>query len=381
MKKNIVISAPLYSLSGYGAHARDIVQSLWDSKKFNIVGVANGWGSTSSSQVISAKMKDILDFCTINKLREGQEFTYIHLGLPSEFKKIPKAQRTIGITAGLETDKIPKDWVEACNKIDLIIVPSYFEKDVFTKCGVTTHVEVVHEGVDIGVFNPLKHSYSPDLQKITTKFNFLTVGQWMNYNTGMDRKQIGLLIEIFSHVFKDRDDVGLVLKTHTLNNSTPDRYFTQQRIEELKEEINSKANIYLLHGELTDNEMSSLYTSDKINLFISLTSGEGWGRPVAEAIACDLPVMVTGWSGHMDFMKLSTPIPFKLSPVPSLGLPWFQRGMRWAYVNVEETINMMKDCVDNYDKYKTIAKEEGERFRRDFNKEITYEKLIKLLDT
>ena len=67
VKRNLLISSPALSLSGYGAHSRDIIESLWNSDKFNISCIINGWAASSSIEGLSVNMRDILEFCVKNK--------------------------------------------------------------------------------------------------------------------------------------------------------------------------------------------------------------------------------------------------------------------------------------------------------------------------
>ena len=62
-------------------------------------------------------------------------------------------------------------------------------------------------------------------------------------------------------------------------------------------------NIYLLHGDLTLEQMALLYNLPKVKAMLSCTHGEGFGRPLAEATCCDLPVIASNWSGQMDFLN------------------------------------------------------------------------------
>lgn len=51
--------------------------------------------------------------------------------------------------------------------------------------------------------------------------------------------------------------------------------------------------------------------------FVLPTHGEGWGRPVMEAMAMELPCIVTYWSGLTDLVDESTAIllkPTKMVP-------------------------------------------------------------------
>ncbi|MCK9541088.1 MAG: glycosyltransferase [Novosphingobium sp.] len=379
MKKNIIFSCPAYSMSGYGAHSRDMIEAIWNSGKFNLSILANGWGGSTNSRYLGLNIKDILDFCNHNKITEEQPYTFVHVGIPTEFKRNSK-YKNIGVTAGLEADRLPNSWVDGCRNVDLLIVPTQFEKDLFIKSGVKTRIEIVNEGVDTEIFHPLQTPIP--LPQYPTKFNFLAVGQWLNFETGTDRKQIGLLLELFLETFKENEDVGLVLKTYHTNFSTPDLHIVRGKLEELKNNIKSKARLYLLHGELYDKGLAGLYTHPDIHALISLTSGEGWGRPLAEAMACDLPIIATGWSGHTEFLNAnnSVVLPYVLRQIPQSNGMWFEKNMKWAYVNINDVILAMRDMIINYDNYKKRATIEGVTFREKFNKKVVYQKLIELLE-
>ena len=49
MITTLLFQAPIFSLSGYGAHARSIITGLWKSQKFNISVAPSGWGATSTT--------------------------------------------------------------------------------------------------------------------------------------------------------------------------------------------------------------------------------------------------------------------------------------------------------------------------------------------
>ena len=74
-------------------------------------------------------------------------------------------------------------------------------------------------------------------------------------------------------------------------------------INRVKDQVSGNLpNIYLVHGELTDEEMNQLNNDSKIKSFISFTKGEGYGRPLAEAAITGKQVITTNWSGHIDFL-------------------------------------------------------------------------------
>ena len=184
MQGNIILRAPVYSQSGYGAHSKDIAMSLWDSQKFNMSIVPTGWGGSSTSlEGMTLREKEAMDFMVNNRLHQNSPFIFVHVGIPNEFQKL--GTLNVGITAGLEADKIRKEWVEGCNLMDLVIVPSSVIKETFINSGVTTRVEVVEEGVDISIFNNEKISLKKDiLENVDTPINLLSIGQWLGGGVG-----------------------------------------------------------------------------------------------------------------------------------------------------------------------------------------------------
>lgn len=384
MLKNIVLRAPVFSQSGYGAHSKDIAMALWNSQKFNVSILPTGWGGASTStEGMTLKEKEALEYMCNNKLHQGVPFIFAHVGLPTEFQKI--GNFNIGITAGLESDSITQEWVNSCNTMDLVIVSSNVVKDIFIRSGVTSRVEAIEEGVDISIFNdkPLVEDLFP---AIDTSHNLLAIGQWLPGRFGEDRKGIGILIDTFLKTFKDDKNVGLVLKTYITNNSSVDFYRLRKLLKDTIASHDRKtANIYLVHGNLTTEQLISLYKHPRINGFVSLTSGEGWGRGIAEAIACDLPVAVTGWGGHMHYsnpryMKL---IEYSLKPVSLSAVQsgFFTPDMIWAYPNLEDAKRKMKQLIENPLSNKKNAIEYGKIFRETYNKDIVYLKLVNLLDS
>ena len=80
-----------------------------------------------------------------------------------------------------------------------------------------------------------------------------------------------------------------------------------QLLHEMKNFVNSfstdiRCKVYLLHGDMTDEEMHSLYRHPKISAFLTLAHGEGFGLPIFEANYSGVPIIATGWSGQLDFL-------------------------------------------------------------------------------
>jgi len=397
-KRNLIIRASAYTRSGYGAHARDIIKALWESNLFNIRLIPTGWGSTSMTDVMDITMMDILSLCVRNEEVVLEDSIFVHLGIPTEFQKLGKYN--VGITAGIECDSRSPEWVKGCNTMDLVVVPSTFMKSVFVRSGVTTNVVVCPEGVDISIFNidaPTDNSVTESKflhrttgmpLEVSTNFNFLVVGQWLPYDIYQDRKQIAFSIKTFIDTFRYVDDVGLIIKVFTYNTDTPDAYFTLQRLKDLLNGYEDKDGIppiYFIHGDLTDTQMSSLYRHPTVKGFFTMTSGEGWGRSLAEAAACGLPIIAPKWSSYLDFVgeKSSVLLPITIQGVPPAVIHsykgMFPNDARWAMVSEDKASEGLKKFKHNYDSYKEEALKYVPIFQEKFNITTAYKVLIDAL--
>jgi len=123
MKPYIVIQGPVATRSGYGAHTRELVSSLLNEKRFDIDIISLPWGDTPMNALDqnNEEHREILSHITTSNITRKPD-VWIQVSIPSEFQSIGKYN--IGVTAGFETDVIPADQLEGCNRMDLIITTS-----------------------------------------------------------------------------------------------------------------------------------------------------------------------------------------------------------------------------------------------------------------
>ena len=227
------------------------------------------------------------------------------------------------------------------------------------------------EGVDTEVYKPLsaleiKSDFTDELNDlIKENFAYLFVGQWTAGKYGEDRKNIPLMIKCFLQAFTNHPNPpALVLKTSGADFSILDKEDTIQSIREIKNQFTSAdklPSIYLIHGDLTIQEMSYLYNNPKIKSFISCTHGEGFGRPLLEASCCGLPVIASNWSGHLDFLneKDALLIGGELKEVPKsmIWKPIIVEPSKWYNVNETDVIRKVRMFHKKY----SIFNKKGKR--------------------
>ena len=382
MKKKIFLRGPLLTRSGYGEQARFALRSLRaHSDKFDIFIQPLEWGKTSWLQESDAEREWIDETIekTIYHVQQGGTYDVsLQVTVPNEFEKL--APVNIGYTAGIETTKVAPQWIEKGNLMDRIIVVSEHAKQVFQR----TEYKAVNEQtkeefpyvltcpVD-AVNYPVKVYKKEDLPELnldlTTKYNFLCVSQMG------PRKNLSNLIKWFVEEFQN-DDVGLVLKTNIMKNSHVDMLATEKTIKQTLSTTpkDRKCKIYLLHGDMTDNEMHSLYTNEKIHAFVSIPHGEGFGLPLFESAYCGLPVVTVGWSGQCDYLfdqhgkEKFYNVSFDLNQIQKDAV-WdgvLQKDSMWAFARESSTKEQMRQCLDdiiaNKNSFCDYALELKERF-------------------
>mgnify|MGYP003116270067 CR=1 FL=1 len=412
MKKQVLMCAPFNTRSGYGDHARSIFYSIMDREDFEIKCVDVRWGETPRNHLDPniPKHKRLLDTFTDGQSIQKPDI-YIDIRIPNEFQT--PAKFNIGITAGVETDVVSPEFIMGCNKMDLNVVTSKFTATTFSKCAYDQTKEVngqqqkigtvklerpmtvLSEGIDTSIYKPIKDAgKSDDLFKkqiydmVDESFVFLHVGQWGKGRYGEDRKNIAVMIKTFLQAFANQPNPpALLLKTNGADFSHLDKDDVIKKIQREKDKFKSAdslPNIYLLHGDLTLEQMALLYNLPKVKAMLSCTHGEGFGRPLAEATCCDLPVITTGWSGQMDFLndKQSTLIGGTLQPVPKelIWKPIIVEPSKWFCADEGDIIRKLRFFKKNHKKLKHQAKILGQVNRSKHSLEAMKKEFNQILD-
>lgn len=399
-KPTIVVSCPIDTYSGYGARARDFVQSIIDLDKYDVKILSQRWGNTRFGY-LKDHNNESLASRVIPQLTQ-QPDVWIQITVPNEFQKIGKYN--IGVTAGIETTLCDPSWIQGCNNMDLVLVSSNHAKKVFEDSkfniqdnrtnqitGVvelSTKVEVLFEGADINKYGPLAWPTKLKLDEVNQQFAFLVVGHWLPGEVGEDRKNIGYTIKAFLETFKNKPkdkQPALVLKVQTgSGTSITDREAVLDRIDAIRKTVKgSLPDVYLVHGDMTDEEVNELYNHGKIKAMISLTKGEGFGRPLLEFSLVNKPIIAPYWSGHVDFLdkEFVKYVGGTLTNVhPSAAVDkMILRESQWFTPDPIQVGQALKDVYSDYKKYKELAKRQGHRSRTQFSYEKMRETLGNIL--
>ena len=400
-----LVTAPVATRSGYGAHGRDICRALIKLDKYDVKIWPVRWGNTPMNALNKDDPNDkmIIDRILPNPQLPKQPELHIHIVIPNEFQTFGKYN--IGITAGLEMTACPPAWLEGMNKMNMNIVPSTFVKDMLTNIKFDINneqdgkkvgelksdkpIEVLFEGTDTNIFkktNEFSKEFVDEMKKVKESFNFLYVGHWLQGDLGKDRKDTGMMLKVFLETFKNlKQKPGLIMKTSGATYSVIDRETMLNKIQIIKDMVKGDLpNIYLLHGDFDDEEMNQIYNHPKVKAHINLTHGEGFGRPLLEASISQKPVIATNWSGHLDFLNknLAVLVGGGLQNVEKGSVPdeFLTEGAQWFTVNYQEASAKMKDVYKSYKKYTLDAKKLGTVNKSKFSLNAMTKELGKILD-
>jgi len=401
MKKKIIVKGPALSRSGYGEQTRFALRSLRAYEdQFDISLVSLNWGKTGWIWEDNEE-REWIDSLIQKAVKDAQQNNAaydmsLQITIPNEFENLAKVN--VGYTAGVETDTVSGHWVEKCNQMDRVIVISEFAKKGIVESMYNARNNTTGEMIEnyhcekpvIPVSYPVRE-FEPEEMKdldLKTDFNFLVVAQW-----GI-RKNLENTIMWFLEEFRD-DEVGLILKTSTANSSNMDYETTSARLEFLLNQVENrdevKCKIYLVHGDLSENNLTWLYRHPKVKCLVSLAHGEGFGLPIFEAAYNELPVLAPAWSGHMDFMVAPKKdkktkktrlrphfarVEYELKEVQphAVWQPIIIPEAKWCYPKPFSYKKQLREVYKNYGFHKSQAKKLKKYVDTRFTAEVQYKK-------
>ncbi|SHF57900.1 Glycosyltransferase involved in cell wall bisynthesis [Desulfacinum infernum DSM 9756] len=347
--------APVYDPSGYGDEARHLIKTV---QRFWPLRVEPA-GRFSEEFVRGMSHEDRQLFGRLQKQPLSDEYLSV-THLPAyAFCPDEKALYNIGRTV-FETDRIPPPWVEACNRMDEIWVPTAFNVETFRRSGVRVPVHVVPQGIDSEFFRPGLRPLSIPGRR---GFAFLSVFEWTH------RKGWDLLLKAWAEAFSPNEDVCLILRTYPINalDSGNVEQIIQGWIDrflrrDLGKSPRDVAPIIVLGTQIPAHAMPRLYAS--ADAFVLPSRGEGWGRPYMEAMACGLPVIGTRWGGNLAFMNSDNSYLVDIEGLEGVGGQMeigFYHGHCWAAPSLASLMTLLRRVYDHPHE----ARLKGARARQD----------------
>lgn len=281
-----------------------------------------------------------------NKLEACRNRSFNRIDVTVRHQWPPDFSRTVQgklvVIQPWEFGSVPVEWVRQINaNVDELWVPSCFVRDCYVQSGVAaTKVQVVPNGVATNCFNPAVLPCNLATQK---RFRFLFVGGTIQ------RKGIDILLAAYSAAFTSDDDVCLVIKD--MGGSTIYQGQTAGEMIAGFKRVATHPEIVYLEEMLDNDRMASLYTS--CHCLVHPYRGEGFGLPIAEAMACGLAPIVTGYGAAVDFCPpeiawlIPAPLQYftvrKVGNLETVDFPWL------AEPDVDALATLMRHAFTHQD--------------------------------
>ncbi|KAI3458794.1 hypothetical protein Pfo_015457 [Paulownia fortunei] len=280
-----------------------------------------------------------------------------------------------------ETDRVNVEHMRRCNRMDRVWVPTDFHVTTFKQSGVDPmKVGKIVQPVDLEFFDAFKVEpldlaslgslvLGSDKLNLKQRFVFLSVFKW-EYRKGWD-----VLLRSYLKEFSRVDDVALYLLTNAYHS---DRDFANKIAEyvedsDLEKPVNGWAPIYVIDNHIAQVDLPRLYLA--ANAFVLPSRGEGWGRPIVEAMAMSLPVITTNWSGPTEYLTDENSYPIPLEGMNEVKEGPF-KGHMWAEPSVDKLQFLMRHVMRNPDEAKSKGMEARLDMMRKFSPEIVAEDII-----
>jgi hypothetical protein len=346
---------------GYNMHARKLAEALV-KKGINLhyafIGGSNADEPTTNNYLVDDLRNDY----------GRMDYPQIVLGVGELcFKNSGKYK--IGFTT-TEVDGIPPAWVKILNQMDEVWTTADFCVDVFKKCGVKVPIFNMGEGIDPGYFHPEIYpmEYQPE-----GEFRFVSCFAWGK------RKGNDVLFKAYQEEFKKDEPVRLVC--NCLPSYAGHDIFAEIKGMKLRDD---SAPITVIDKGLEDYEVPQFYLSG--DCFVLPTRGEGFGLPLLEALACGLPVITTGITGQVDYLKkngkprpgvhLISAKPARFDGNDSV----YYYGFNWTDPNKDELKKAMRFVYENWQKEREKAEKGSAEVRRDFSWDKAADRVIRRLE-
>jgi len=405
MKKRILVRGPALTQSGYGEHARFVLRSLRSREDlFDIYFQPLGWGQTNWlwEDTEERRWMDSLIQKTAMYGRHGGIFDIsVQVTIPNEWHNL--AAKNIGITAGLEMSKVHPEWLVKSREVDKIITISEHSRDTYKNTVYSGASKETGEALELSCGAPIEivrypvKDTDPDKNfKLDLEHdkNFLSVAQWG------PRKNVVNLVKWFVEEFAD-DEIGLILKLNKAKNCLIDQQFCLGSIRNTVGDLlkGAKCSVYLLHGSLTEEQMTSLYIDDRVKAYVTATHGEGFGLPIFEAAYNGLPVIAPDWSGHIDFLRAPTTVKkrgkkvtkirpayarvdYKIQQIPP-EVAWDKvivPDCSWCVPDEGSFKRQMRSVMKDLGRYNSQARKLQDYLEKEYSQEKQYAKMCAAID-
>jgi glycosyltransferase involved in cell wall biosynthesis len=215
-----------------------------------------------------------------------------------------------------------------------VLAPTDFVAKALIDSGVSVPVSTVGYVPQLQAFHQLALEQHASPRDAHRKFTFLHV------SSCFPRKGVDVLLAAFRQAFRGSDPVRLIIKGFPNPHND-----AVAQVEQLRTNDPDIPDIMIVNEDLSEEEMLDLYR--QADAVVLPTRGEGFNIPAAEAMTAGIPLIITGYGGHLDFCGPSDArfVDFRFAPSKShLATP----GSVWVEPDQADLVDALRQIVGDF---------------------------------
>lgn len=349
----------MVEMSGVGGYAKignEFTHQLYTNytKNIEVVTVSNAWdGKDCAHPQFQSMFHELMN----NRL---DKIDLIYTLWTPEIIVKPEYDSPVVLETMFETTSIKDSWVDKCNIASEVWNPSKWGTNVFKSCGVK-NVKHVPFGMDFSTDGESIPQLDAD-----DRFKFLFINQYSV------RKNARMTIQAFLETFSARDNVVLYIRADVLPQLESvgfDQFTIARDLHELKMENPDSPQVILL-DRFTDAILHKLYNS--VDILLAPSSGEGFGKTVAEAASHGVPAIITNWSATSEFIdnKSGFLLGYELDYINlstvEMETYFMVENMQWAIPDYLQLCEYMLYAFEHLDETVQLGKQAEKNVKKQF---------------
>jgi glycosyltransferase involved in cell wall biosynthesis len=326
----------VFGPSGFAAQGREWLALLEDlGLKPSLHGAR--LGSVDGGE--SPAEQDLIERCAARRPQPGG-ITIQHV-LPPHFVPDPDAIADVVITV-FETTALPHGWGAHLNQAAAVVVPAPPIAEAFACGGVTAHrVHAIAPPISMAPFSPPIQPWHGLPPRRPGVRRFLSVIDW-SLRKGMD-----VLLPAFARACRF-DEAELILKVAPRVGL--DRAALQTHCQAIVQQHSRgpAPTVHVLDPLLTGTDLPAVYAG--CDALVLPSRGEGWGRPVHEAMLMGMPVVATqagALATLLPDVHTGYPVATSVAPVSEAAAAETAAfaGQSWWQPDADDLVNQLRQVV------------------------------------
>lgn len=365
MIPKICYLGPCFDYSGYGEANRHFIAALNESDVDIMVKTVSYVSEMSDFGDIGVTCRALSD------KKNDYNIKILHV-TPDEYYKHKEPDKYNIGHLFWETDRLPDQFVKACNEMDEIWTGSPTNAEAIENSGVKVPIFVAPQPIEIDRKKAEPYKL-PDQDE--GMFLFYSIFEWS------ERKNPEALLRAYLEEFSEDDNVGMLVKTYMNNFQETNMKQVRAKIKAMRYSYgHDGAKIFWVKHLMDRWQMDRLHATG--DCYVSAHRGEGWGIPVVEAMLSGHPVISTGYNGVHDYIPSDVGIMLDYEMVPvnnSRNRDWYTRRQNWANVDIDHLKVSMRQMYEEHQENPKQFKKQGEAAREFVKTTFNFKRVGNLL--